>query len=182
MKKHPQVFLGVLFIVILVVIAGFAYWSKGKATPAVQKQNETLPLSQSIQPQSDSTDAWKTYRNARHGFTIRYSPEFSVLRSDSDRLQITSLQNTITISILDFRSSTATFQNWVNERPYALIKFEDRRALRWSTNDIEQFLVPSNDEDWAVAIDMVKSDSCASSNCVSIFDQMIHSLSFGGAN
>jgi hypothetical protein len=70
MQKSFQVFLAVVSIVTLAFVVGFVYWSKDQAMPAVQ--NQAPSLSQSVQPQSDSTAAWKTYRNEEYGFEMKY--------------------------------------------------------------------------------------------------------------
>ena len=96
------------------------------------------------------------------------------------------LRAIIGLYIFDFRSSKyATFQSLVDEYPYALIKLKGRRALRWSSSGdtidrTESTLIPSQDENWAVSMDMVMKDRSASSNpdYVHIFDQIIDSLTF----
>jgi hypothetical protein len=83
MQKHFQIFLAVLFIVILVVV-GVTYWSKDKPMPAVQ--NQAPSLSQSVQPQSDPTAAWKSYRNEDYGFEIKYPQEWKENFKDPQHL------------------------------------------------------------------------------------------------
>ena len=80
MKKRLQAFLVVLFIVDFAVV-GVAYWSKDKAMPAAQ--NQVPSRSQSVQPQSDPTVAWKTYRSEKYGFEVKYPSEWLLRISPS---------------------------------------------------------------------------------------------------
>jgi len=141
-----------------------------------------------VPTESTKTTDWKTYHSQKYGFTIQYPPDWKVLKSNTKttELEIASLQNIITVAVADFRSSKySTFQSWVDERPYDLIEFKGRRALRGFTsgdtvNRMEMALIPSQDESWAVSIDMVMKDKSASSNpdYVRIFNQIIDSLTF----
>jgi hypothetical protein len=177
-----------VFLIALVAGAGGYLLGRRNNQPAPQSQSSPSPQATLIiQPTSiitQPTIIWKTYRNKEYGFTIQYPPEWSVLKSDNDKLEIISMQNIITVSVIDFRSAAGTFQAWVNERPYALIELKGRRALRWYTkgsniNRTEKVLIPSKEKAWAVFIDMAMNDKDASnSNYIRIFDQMIDSLNF----
>jgi hypothetical protein len=155
-------------------------------TPKISAENQSS--SKNVPAGSTKTTGWKTYHSQKYGFTIQYPPDWRVLKSDSDsvELKIASLQNIITVSVFDFRSSKyATYQSWIYEYPYALIEFKGRRALRWSTsgdtiNRTENALIPSQDESWALSIDMAMKDKSAPSNpdYVRIFNQIIDSLTF----
>ena len=137
---------------------------------------------------------WETYYNAKYDFSLKYPRGWSVTEADDDELRIINKENILTVSILDFRSSTATFDDWVNERPFALIPFRDREALRWSRrgpvspapearlfSGIDHFLIPTNAKN-EVVIDLMLSmpDTRACENCVEIFEQIARSLMVGG--
>lgn len=154
----------------------------------ISTPNTSITLSADVPTVTANPTSWKTYRSQKYGFTIQYPPDWKILKSgiDIDEIVIASLQNTITISVFDFRSSAyATFQSWVDERPYALIELKGRRVLRWYTSGVnisrtEVALIPSKDEDWAVFIHLAMHNKNApsNSNYVRIFDQMVASLNF----
>jgi hypothetical protein len=158
-------------------------------TPKIPAEDQSS--SANVPTLATKTTGWKTYHSQKYGFTIQYPPDWSVLKpeTDIDELEIASMQNTIIVSVFDFHSSpskyASSFQSWVNEYPYALIKFKGRRALRWYASGVnisrtEDALIPSQDEGWAIFIHMVMNDKDAPSNphYVRIFDRIIDSLNF----
>ena len=150
---------------------------------------------QEIIPDVGASD-WLIYRNETYGFELKYPPEWRKEKPSLESktlLMIKHLQNILTVSVLDFRSPQAgSFQAWVNERPYSLITFNDRRALRWSRRGpstpifpepqglfgTEEIIVPSEMEDWAVDIHMRMSDVHTCDACVLVFNQIVGSLTF----
>lgn len=210
MEKPSLPLLVITAVLALLVAGGFLLLLQEPPMPEV---HSLPPSSSQIHPEVTSgptaaptilnssesavdTSDWKVYRNEKYGFELYFPWEWRLLKSDSSGLQITHTQNAINVSILDFRSSsTATFHDWVHERPSALISFHGREALRWYTRGVptpirsplsklpgtEHFIIPSEAKDWAVAIHMRMEDARACSDCVQIFDQLARSLVFGGA-
>lgn len=173
--------------------------SQATSSPNPTQTLQPVPESMSKSPLTvDPTSSWKTYRNEQYGFELKYPPTWRVWQADNEGLWIAHMQSksSITVAVLDFRPpSTGKFQDWVNERPDTLMKFRDRDALRWYTRGIptptfskaskffgtEHFIIPSSKtKGWAVAIDMTMEDIRTCSDCVQLFEQLAHSLNFGG--
>lgn len=182
------------FLISLIVIAllGGGYF-------ALAKYQNLWPFEITISPSPtpDETSAWKTYRNEEFRFEIKHPEDWINLNiiSKDQKLLIQKDKNTISISTLDFSSaSRVTFQDWVNERPYALVNFLDRDALRWFTRSprsapgdvtestltygTEHFIIPSVGKEWAVSIDMTIDEVEQCDKCSKIFDQILSTFKF----
>ena len=89
----PFILIGVL--VLLLALGGAYYLGKSSpSSPTLPQPTTTIPLS----PTADPTSNWKTYKNTKLNYSIKYPTDFNIVKGPADNLPDSAFQDLDNIS------------------------------------------------------------------------------------
>lgn len=133
MKKSTYIISGIIFVTLLAIGAGVWQWQNQKKIEA-EKQNVLLQQKQAeearkleeerqaTQTENIDTSDWKTYRDEKYKFEIKYNPKWEIIKSNppgiggewSD-INVDKNRNDVAMNIARFRSDKDPKKWYVNQ-------------------------------------------------------------------